>query len=34
MDKVDEIEKTLIQLGGSNATNKTENHSKTSDKPP
>ena len=32
MDKASEIEKELIKLGGSNASNKTENHSKSSDR--
>lgn len=32
MDKASEIEKELIKLGGSNVSNKTENHSKASDK--
>jgi hypothetical protein len=32
MDNVDEIEKTLIKLGGSNAATKTENLSSTSGK--
>ncbi len=32
MDNVSEIEKELNKLGCSNATNKTESHSKTSDK--
>lgn len=32
MEKLSEIEKELIKLGGSDATNRTESHSKASDK--